>query len=306
MLRQDQFLVWRIKVLEEHLEEVKHPRVLVSPETRLFRKGSTSRSYQPRARSGSWCSAFAGSSTLFTLPCLTLVIEAATLLRNGRDWALYFLCSSACLFYVVFSLLQEQLSLTHFKGPWAFSPPWADCCHCSVPQSCLTPCDPMDCSTPVFPVLHCILELAQTRVHGVNDAVQPSHPVTPLFLLPSTLSWSLTQTCHWPPKPHGFPKQLTKASQIQRLYHCPIPSGATGTTWSSISTSIYLQTTVSVVIVLLPQARAVSTLLTNSTLAFWQCCETEVHHVSLWAKIQVASGLVPHQGSTHCLAFTCS
>ena len=49
MLRQDQFLVWRIKVLEEHLEEVKHPRVLVSPETRLFRKGSKSRSYQPRA-----------------------------------------------------------------------------------------------------------------------------------------------------------------------------------------------------------------------------------------------------------------
>ena len=36
---------------------------------------------------------------------------------------------------------------------------------CSVAKSCLTPCDPMDCSTPGFPVLHCLPEFAQTHVH---------------------------------------------------------------------------------------------------------------------------------------------
>ena len=40
----------------------------------------------------------------------------------------------------------------------------------SVTPSCLTLCDPMDCSTPGFPVLHHLLELAQTHVHGVSDA----------------------------------------------------------------------------------------------------------------------------------------
>ena len=53
------------------------------------------------------------------------------------------------------------------------------CCFCSVAQSCLTLCNPMDCSTPGFPVLHHIPELAQTHVHGVSDAIQPSHPVIP-------------------------------------------------------------------------------------------------------------------------------
>ena len=38
-------------------------------------------------------------------------------------------------------------------------------CCCSVAQSCLTLCDPMDCSTTGFPVFHHLLELAQTHVH---------------------------------------------------------------------------------------------------------------------------------------------
>ena len=38
---------------------------------------------------------------------------------------------------------------------------------------------PMDCSMPDFPVLHHLLELAQTRVHWVSDAIQPSHPLIP-------------------------------------------------------------------------------------------------------------------------------
>ena len=42
----------------------------------------------------------------------------------------------------------------------------------------------MDCSTPGFPV-HQLLEFAQTRVRGDSDAVRPSHPLSPLLLLPS-------------------------------------------------------------------------------------------------------------------------
>ena len=45
----------------------------------------------------------------------------------------------------------------------------------------------MDCSTPGFPVLHYLLQFAQTQVHRVNDAIQPSHSLSPLLLLPSDL-----------------------------------------------------------------------------------------------------------------------
>ena len=46
----------------------------------------------------------------------------------------------------------------------------------SVSQSCLTLCDPMNCSTPGLPVYHHLLEFTQTHVHRVRDAIQPSHP----------------------------------------------------------------------------------------------------------------------------------
>ena len=50
-------------------------------------------------------------------------------------------------------------------------------------------CDPVDCSTPGFPVLHQLPELAQTHVHRLNDAIQPSHPL----LSPSPLALNLSQ-----------------------------------------------------------------------------------------------------------------
>ena len=50
----------------------------------------------------------------------------------------------------------------------------------SVVQLCLTLCDPMDYSTPNFPAHHQLLELAQTHVHQVSDAIQPSHPLVSL------------------------------------------------------------------------------------------------------------------------------
>ena len=47
----------------------------------------------------------------------------------------------------------------------------------SVTQSCPTLCDSVDCSTPDLPVHHHLLELAQTHVHQVRGAIQPSHPL---------------------------------------------------------------------------------------------------------------------------------
>ena len=48
----------------------------------------------------------------------------------------------------------------------------------SVAQSCLTLYDPMECSTPGFPVHNQLPELAQTHVYQVSDAIQPFHPLS--------------------------------------------------------------------------------------------------------------------------------
>ena len=48
----------------------------------------------------------------------------------------------------------------------------------SVTQSRLTLFEPMNCSTPGLPVHHQLTEFTQTHVHGVSDAIQPSHPLS--------------------------------------------------------------------------------------------------------------------------------
>ena len=63
-------------------------------------------------------------------------------------------------------------------------------CHfSSIAQLCLTLCDPRDCSTSGFPVYHQLLELAQTHVPQVSDAIQASHSLSS----PSPLAFSLFQ-----------------------------------------------------------------------------------------------------------------
>ena len=69
-----------------------------------------------------------------------------------------------------------------------FLNPWSRHC-CSVAQLCWTLCDPMDCSMPGSPVHHQHLELTQTHVFRVGDAIQPSHPLSS----PSPLVFSLSQ-----------------------------------------------------------------------------------------------------------------
>ena len=61
--------------------------------------------------------------------------------------------------------------------------------HCSVAESCLTLCDPMDYSMPGSSDLHHFLEFAQIHVHWVGDTIQPSH----LLLTPSPPSLNLSQ-----------------------------------------------------------------------------------------------------------------
>ena len=62
-------------------------------------------------------------------------------------------------------------------------------CWFSVVQSCPTLCNPMDWSTPGFPVHHHLPELAQTHVLWVGDAIQPSHPLSS----PSSPAFNLSQ-----------------------------------------------------------------------------------------------------------------
>ena len=59
----------------------------------------------------------------------------------------------------------------------------------AVTQSCLILCDPMDCSTPAFPVHHQLPQLAQTHAHRVGDAIQPSYPLSS----PSPPAFNLSQ-----------------------------------------------------------------------------------------------------------------
>ena len=54
---------------------------------------------------------------------------------------------------------------------------------------CPALCNLMDCTTPGFSVPHCLPNFPQTHVHWFNDAIQPSHPLSP----PSPPVFSLSQ-----------------------------------------------------------------------------------------------------------------
>ena len=50
-------------------------------------------------------------------------------------------------------------------------------CWCLLAKLCLTFSNPLNCTMPGFPVLHYVPEFAQTHVHWISDAIQPSHPL---------------------------------------------------------------------------------------------------------------------------------
>ena len=71
--------------------------------------------------------------------------------------------------------------------------------------------DPMDCSMPGFPVHHQLMELAQTHVHQVGDAIQPSHPLSSL----SPPAFNLSQH-------HGLYQWVSSSHQVAKVLELPL------------------------------------------------------------------------------------
>ena len=92
----------------------------------------------------------------------------------------------------------------------------------SVAQSCLTLYNPKDCSRPGCPVLHHLPEFAQTHIHWVDDAIQPSHRLLPLLLLPSifpsirVFSNESVLRIRWP-KDWSFSFSISPSNEYSRL-----------------------------------------------------------------------------------------
>ena len=77
---------------------------------------------------------------------------------------------------------------------------------CLVAKLGLTLCDPMDCSMPGFPVLHHLLEFAQTHVHGVDDdAFQPFRTMWTFSPFSMRVTLKTPTVGGW--KPQGFGSQ---------------------------------------------------------------------------------------------------
>ena len=90
----------------------------------------------------------------------------------------------------------------------------------SVTQLCPTLCDPMNCSTPGFPVHHQLPESTQTHVHRVGDAIQPSHPLSS----PSPPALNLSQhkgLFQWVSSSHQVAKVLEFQLQHQSFQWTP-------------------------------------------------------------------------------------
>ena len=91
-------------------------------------------------------------------------------ISSKKEWF-----QSCSVFYDDIVIFSSDRQSTFYMLSFQFS---------SVIQSCLTLCNPMNCSTPGLPVHHQLPECTQTYVHWVGDAIQPSHP-HPLLLLPT-------------------------------------------------------------------------------------------------------------------------
>ena len=83
----------------------------------------------------------------------------------------------------------------------------------SATQSCPTLCNPMDCSTPCFPALHYVPEFAQTHVHWVNGAIQPSYPLSSPSL-PAPNPSQHQGLFKWVSSSHEVAKVLVSASAL--------------------------------------------------------------------------------------------
>ena len=127
-------------------------------------------------------------SRVLTGRCFTTV--------EDKDLNLYYITYPFTPLLVIFSHLYQYLKMI-FKPEaqatlsffWGISRIYTKYQFSLVAQSCPTLCDSMDCSMPGLPIHHQLLELAQTHVHQVGDAIQPCHPLS----TPSPPAFSLSQ-----------------------------------------------------------------------------------------------------------------
>ena len=129
-----------------------------------------------------------------------------------NDWVIWFLyikLYEQCVLYIleINLLLVTSFANIFFRAPrslFIFFLKFLLLCCYSVTKSYLPLCDPMDCSTPGFPVLHHLPEFARTHVYWVADAIQASHllpsPSPPAFSVfqDQSLSQWLALCIRWP------------------------------------------------------------------------------------------------------------
>ena len=125
---------------------------------------------------------------------LTLVSQEALDAAGGMSWKLVYQCNEES----VFDKKDEDVPQEMMSALPAFCLFYSQlcCCFCSLTKSCLILCDPRDCSTPGFPVLHYLPEFAQIQVHWVSDASEPSHSLW----TPTLFAFNLSQhqgLCQW-------------------------------------------------------------------------------------------------------------
>ena len=125
------------------------------------------------------------------------------------------------------------------------------CSCCSVAKSCLTLCDPKNCNIPGFPVLHYLLEFAQTHVHWISDATQPSHPHDAVYhilnsrdlkvfyqvILACVVLWLFCFLWFWPSR------EALRSLPFSKYLPCPSPlTRYLGGTWNHSSPHIKVVT----------------------------------------------------------------
>ena len=115
--------------------------------------------------------------------------------------------------------LFAKSSFQHFTQNVPYLPAGCVCYHLQfslVVQSCLTLCNPMDCSTLGFPVHHQLPEFTQSHVHGVGDAIQPSQQSDSKVLIIPTPS----DACNIPPPVHSNLHILSPCSPLGKFMNC--------------------------------------------------------------------------------------
>ena len=114
---------------------------------------------------------------------------------------------------IKFGVLQEIISNGFV---YTLPPPSLACSVQFSPSVVSDSCDPMVCSMPGFPVHYQLLELTQTNVHSISDAIQPSHPLSS----PSSPAFNLSQDqglFKWVSSSHQVAKVLKFQLQYQYL-----------------------------------------------------------------------------------------